>query len=218
MIELDGVRVVFDRTVALDDITLRIDPGITGVFGPNASGKSTLLRLIAGLTRPSSGTVRIDRVPLSASNEAFRRLVGYAGHDAGLYPRLSVEENLTLFARLHGARRDRVTSMLEQLGLASRANTPVADLSAGLKRRAAVARALVHDPQVLLLDEPYANLDDDAAALVSASVKSWSGPDRVGLVASHGAKRVKAFADASLVLRRAQVASFRRRVPEEMRA
>ena len=213
MIVLEAVTVTYGRTLALDSVTLEIGEGVTGVFGPNASGKSTLLRILAGLLRPTKGRVTIQGRALDLGDESFRRLVGYAGHESGLYARLSVHENLELFARLYGVAPARATDLLEQLGIADRAGTPVADLSAGLKRRAAVARALLHEPAVLLLDEPYANLDDEAADLVGAAVRRWWVPGRTGVMATHGAKRVKAFADASLVLRRGRPASYRRRVP-----
>jgi ABC-type multidrug transport system ATPase subunit len=101
--------------------------------------------------------------------------------------------------------------VLELLDLNDRRNTPVGHLSAGLKRRAAVARAVLHEPDVLLLDEPYANLDDDASARVSDAVKAWRAPGRAAIIATHGAKRVKTFADASLIVQRGRVISYRRR-------
>ena len=214
MITLDTVTVVYGRTLALDSISLDIGEGITGVFGPNASGKSTLLRVLAGLVRPTRGRVTIDGRALDLGDESFRSAVGYAGHEPGLYGRLSVRENLELFARLYGVAATRIPILLEQLGIADRASTPVADLSAGLKRRAAVARALLHEPSLLLLDEPYANLDDDAADLVSQAVQQWWAPGRTGVMATHGAKRVKGFADASLILKRGTPASYRRRIPD----
>ena len=214
MIGLDSVTVVFGRTIALDDLTIEIGSGITGVFGPNTSGKSTLLRVLSGLLAPSGGRVTIDDHRLNLGDESFRRIVGYSGHEPGLYGRLSVLENLQLFAHLYGAPTDRAQGLLEQLGIADRAATPVSDLSAGLKRRASIARALLHDPKLLLLDEPYANLDDEAADLVSQAIQEWASPDRIGVIATHGAKRVKTFADASLILIRGRPVSYRRRLAD----
>jgi ABC-type multidrug transport system ATPase subunit len=101
------------------------------------------------------------------------------------------------------------------VGLADRRATRVAELSAGLKRRAAVARALLHEPDLLLLDEPYANVDDDAAEMMSAAIMSWRRPDRVCVVATHGAKRVKAYADAGIIIQRGHVISYQVRAPRE---
>jgi heme ABC exporter ATP-binding subunit CcmA len=206
MIVLEHVTVTYGRTVALDDVDVRVEDGITGLFGQNASGKSTMLRAIAGLVRPLSGRVTIDDVPVVGAAEEIRRRVGYAGHESGLYPRLSVRENLVLFARLQGASPARAEDLVERLGLGPYASTLVTALSAGYKRRAAIARALVHDPEVLLLDEPYANLDDDAASLVSGVVTEWRVPGKCALVASHGAKKVKAYADAGIILKHGRIA------------
>jgi heme exporter protein A len=205
VIRADALRVVFGRTVALDSVTFEIGPGVTGLFGPNGSGKSTFLRAAAGLLRPVGGAVTIDGVVATMRSERFRRRIGYAGHQSGLYPDLSVAENLTLFARLYGARSDRVEEMLTAVGLTDRASTPVGALSAGLARRASVARAMLHEPDVLLLDEPYANLDDEASAKIGEAVKAWAAPGRCAVIATHGAKRVKAFADAGVILRDGRV-------------
>ncbi|HEX2295346.1 MAG TPA: heme ABC exporter ATP-binding protein CcmA [Actinomycetota bacterium] len=209
-IRLSGVEVAFGRTLALTDVTLDLFPGVTGLFGPNGSGKSTLLSVLAGLVRPTSGAAHHSGGPIRAADEGWRRLVGYAGHEPGLYPALTVAENLGLWAQLFDAPVRRVDEMIERLGLGDRRDTPVRSLSAGYKRRASVARALLHEPHVLLLDEPYANLDDDAAAAVSAAVVEWRGPDRVGVIATHGAKKVKAFADAGIILKHGRVVSYRR--------
>lgn len=210
MIELEDVRAVYARTIALDHVRLSIGPGITGLYGPNGSGKSTLLRVIAGLHRPTQGRVLFDGSARRASDENVRRRIGYAGHEAGLYARLSVEENLSLFAALWGADQSRVPLVLEQVGMTDRARSRIDELSAGLKKRASVARALVHEPDILLLDEPFATLDDEAADLVTEAIKSWRGPGRCAVIATHGAKRLKSFADGSVVLRRGLVASDRR--------
>lgn len=209
MIRLDSVSVLYGRTLALDAVDLDLGEGVVGLFGPNGSGKSTLLKVIAGFVRPSRGAVYAGDVPVRLGDETWRRHVGYAGHEPGLYARLSVRENVALFAHLYDAPAARVDGILEQLGIADRAESRVDGLSAGLKRRASVARALVHDPRVLLLDEPYANLDDDAANRVSDTLIEWRRPGRVAVVATHGAKRLKAFADSGVVLKDARVVSHR---------
>jgi heme ABC exporter ATP-binding subunit CcmA len=205
VISVASLTVAFGRTIALDGIDLDVSAGITGLFGPNGSGKSTLLRVIAGLQRPTSGIVSLNDRPLSLRDESFRRRIGYSGHAAGLYPHLTVAENVELFAQLYGAPAARVGDALEAVGLSERAGTYAGELSAGLKRRASVARALVHDPDVLLLDEPYANLDDNASEMVSDAVQEWCAPGKVALIATHGAKKVKAYADGGIILRDGRV-------------
>ncbi|MBW3595198.1 MAG: heme ABC exporter ATP-binding protein CcmA [Actinobacteria bacterium] len=203
MISLDNVTVVFGRTLALDQVSVEIPEGVTGVFGPNGSGKSTLLKAVAGLLKPQHGRIAIDGS--DRRDETARRAVGYAGHGSGLYGRLSLRENLELFASLYGASAERAGTLIDQLGLREFASRPVAELSAGSKRRAAVARALVHDPDVLLLDEPYANVDDEASEAISRAVATWKTDGKTALVATHGAKKVKAYADGGIILQRGRL-------------
>lgn len=213
MIELENVTATYGRTLALDDVTLQIDAGITGLFGPNGSGKSTLLRVIAGLHRPAGGRVQYAAGTVTLASESYRGKVGYAGHEPGLYPHLTVTENLRLFGALHGTPETSVHEVLAAMDLGGYGDTRAKDLSAGLRRRAGVARALVHNPDILLLDEPYANLDDEAAEALSETLVEWRSRDKVCLIATHGAKRVKAFADAGIIIQRGRVISHRVRIP-----
>jgi heme ABC exporter ATP-binding subunit CcmA len=213
MISLEKLRVVYGKTVALRELSIDLFEGITGVFGPNGAGKSTLLRVLAGMLAPTSGAVTLDDRSLSISDESVRRRIGYAGHASGLYARLTVRENLQFFASLYGVPDERIDFLLEQIGMSDRAKVSVGRLSAGLKRRASVARALLHEPDLLLLDEPYANLDDEAADLIGSAVRDWRRPGRIALIATHGAKRVKAFADAGLIMKNGSVVSYRLRSP-----
>ena len=214
MISLEHLTVIYGRTLALDDVSLDIRPGITGLFGPNGAGKSTLLRVLAGLIRPTRGSIELEGAPIDLRSENFRGRIGYAGHEPGLYPDLTVAENLELFRELYGAPSERVDEMIANVGLEERRAVRVRDLSAGLKRRAAVARALVHDPDVLLLDEPYANLDDESSEKLSATIRGWSDGSRYALIATHGAKRVKSFADAGVIIQRGRIISYRVRTAE----
>lgn len=203
-IAVENVTIVFGRTLALDEIDIEIGPGVTGVFGPNGSGKSTLLKAIAGLLRPTSGRIAIDGSD-GNHDESLRRRIGYAGHGSGLYGRLTLQENLELFASLYGADTGRAKSLIADLDLTEFAARPVTELSAGSKRRAAVARALVHDPEVLLLDEPYANVDDEASEAISRGIAAWKSEGKTALVATHGAKKVRAYADGGIILRRGRL-------------
>ncbi|MDQ3645923.1 MAG: ABC transporter ATP-binding protein [Actinomycetota bacterium] len=205
------MRVSFGRTHALKGLTLQLGPGIVGLFGQNGSGKSTLLRALAGLLQPTAGTVSLDGVGWGRSTaETLRSQIGYAGHDCGLYGQLTVRENLTLAATLYGAPAERVDVVERALEIEASSGIRARHLSAGLKRKVAVARALVHEPRFLFLDEPYANLDDEGAERLSAALQEWrAGGDRLGIVATHGAKRVKGFADASVILQRGELVSHR---------
>jgi heme ABC exporter ATP-binding subunit CcmA len=205
MIEIKDVSVFFGRTIALDHVDLNLESGIVGLFGQNASGKSTLLRVLAGLLPPTSGAVTWQGIPVGSGGEEQRARIGFAGHSSGLYLKLSVRENLVLFARLYGVPSARVDEVMDTLLLAPRSASPVGELSAGLKRRAGVARAVLHEPDLLLLDEPYAHLDDEASESVSDAVRSWRGPGRTAVIATHGAKRIKQFTDSRVVLQRGRV-------------
>ena len=144
---------------ALDGISFRLATGHTlAVFGPNGAGKTTLLKVLAGLIRPQAGRAHV---------EGGRRAIGWIGHQSHLYSHLTVRENLLFWASLYGVptpeRGPRADDLMRRLGLSDRAAQPVADLSRGLVQRAAIARALVHQPRVLLFDEPFAGLDLAAA-------------------------------------------------------
>jgi heme ABC exporter ATP-binding subunit CcmA len=206
MIEIEGVTVAFSRTLALESVDAEIAPGVTGLFGPNGSGKSTLLRAIAGLVEPMRGRIVVDGREMNRADPSLRGLLGYAGHSSGLYARLTVAENLKLFARLYGVPPQAVEDALQRLDLGTLSATAAGALSAGQKRRASVARALLHGPQILLLDEPYANVDDEGAETISDAIRSWVTDGRIAVIATHGAKRVRAFAEHGLVLQRGRLA------------
>ncbi len=199
-IELDGLTRRYGERVALDGLTLSLQPGRTlVVFGPNGAGKSTLLRVLATLLRPHAGTARVLGRELPREDWAVRGKVGLLSHDPLLYRDLSARENLDYHARLHGVPPGRAEELLATVGLALRADDPVHTFSRGMVQRLAVCRAVLHDPPVLLLDEPRANLDPQAAALVEPLIGAASGRTRV--VTSHDPAGGLAEADVALGLR-----------------
>ena len=183
-IVLEGVRRDYGERPALRDVSLRLPPGATlAVFGPNGAGKSTLLRVLATLLRPHGGTVRVLGRELPDEGWAVRGRVGFLGHEALLYRDLSGRENLRYHARLHGVAERRVGELLERVGMAARADEPLHTLSRGMVQRLAVARAVLHDPEVLLLDEPRAHLDPGAQELIESLIGRSSQRTRV--ITSH---------------------------------
>jgi heme exporter protein A len=161
-----GLRRSFGRLRVLHDIDLTLSPGeALAVAGPNGAGKSTLLRILAGLMRPTAGEVRVLGRPLTGNAAETRRAIGLLSHQSLLYDDLTVVENLTFVARLYGLARpgDAARAALEAAGLAGRADDSPRRLSRGLLQRAAIARALLHAPRVLLLDEPFTALDAASA-------------------------------------------------------
>jgi heme exporter protein A len=199
-IELDGLTRRYGERVALEDVTLAIPPGTTlVVFGPNGAGKSTLLRVLATLLRPHAGVVRVLGRELPDDGWAVRGRIGLLTHEPLLYRDLSGRENLRFHARLHGVGFERVEELLERVGLRLRADDRLHTYSRGMVQRLAVCRAVLHDPEVLLLDEPRANLDPVAADLVEPFIGAASGRTRV--VTSHDPAGGLAEADVALGLR-----------------
>jgi ABC-type multidrug transport system ATPase subunit len=199
-IELEGLTRRYGERVALEDVTLTVPAGATlVVFGPNGAGKSTLLRVLATLLRPHAGVVRILGRELPDDGWAIRGRVGLLTHEPLLYRDLSGRENLRFHARLHGVGFDRVEELLDRVGLRLRADDRVNTYSRGMVQRLAVCRAVLHDPEVLLLDEPRANLDPAASDLVEPLIGAASGRTRV--VTSHDPAGGLAEADIALGLR-----------------
>jgi len=199
-IELEGLTRRYGERVALEDVTLTVPAGTTlVVFGPNGAGKSTLLRVLATLLRPHSGVVRVLGRALPDDGWAVRGRIGLLTHEPLLYRDLSGRENLRFHARLHGVAFDRVEELLDRVGLRLRADDRVHTYSRGMVQRLAVCRAVLHDPDVLLLDEPRANLDPAAADLVEPLIGASSGRTRV--VTSHDPAGGLAEADIALGLR-----------------
>ena len=155
------------------------------LLGANGAGKTTLLRVLATLLRPHGGEVRVLGARLPDEAWKVRGKIGYVAHEPLLYRSLSARENLEFNARLHDVPRARVGELLEQVGLARRGDDPVDELSRGMRQRAAVARALLHDPDLLLLDEPYTGLDARALDTLEPLIGRASGRTRV--IATHDA-------------------------------
>jgi heme exporter protein A len=225
VVELEGLERRYGERVALSGVTVRLEAGQTlAVLGSNGAGKTTLLRVLATLLRPHAGVARVLGHELPGEAWRARGGIGYLGHDPLLYRELTGRENLIYHAKLHGligGRRAsdeglaspgdanpsssaeeglaRVKSQLEAVGMARRADDPVRDLSKGMVQRLAVARATLHDPALLLLDEPRANLDPAAAEALEPLIGRASGKTRV--LVTHDVEGGLAEADVALGLR-----------------
>jgi heme exporter protein A len=193
--------------VALDGLDLDLGAGLSlAVLGPNGAGKSTLLRLVAGLARPSAGKLRIDGE--DAQRRQARARVGYIGHATLLYPALTARENLIFAARLHGVAdpAGRAQALLEDEGLGSAADRLVGQFSRGMAQRVAIARGLVNDPAIVLLDEPFTGLDRRAAERLTERLQSLRQGGHTSILVTHDVARAARLADAALVLDRGRVA------------
>jgi heme exporter protein A len=179
-IAIEGLERRYGDRVALSGVVVEVEAGQTlTVLGPNGAGKTTLLRVLATLLRPHGGDASVLGSPLPGEAWKVRGQIGYLGHDPLLYRELTGRENLAYHASLHGVSRARVGEQLAAVGLERRADEPVRDLSKGMVQRLAVARATLHDPPVLLLDEPRANLDPGASDSLESLIGRASGRTRV---------------------------------------
>jgi len=199
-LEVEGLARHYGEREALSDVSLSLEAARTlVVFGPNGAGKTTLLRVLATLLRPHAGAVRVLGSSLPDEAWAVRGRIGLLAHEPLLYRELTARENLRFHARLHDVAEERVEEVLEAVAISARASEPLRNLSRGMVQRVAVARAVLHDPELLLLDEPYANLDPAAIELVEPLIGAASGRTRV--VCSHDPGGGLAEADLVLGLR-----------------
>ena len=204
-LELRGLTRRYGERLALADVTLSVGAGQTlAVLGPNGAGKTTLLRLLATLLRPHGGEVFVLGHALPDEGWAVRGRIGLLGHEPLLYRELSARENLAVYAALHGLDGEaRAEELLAAVAMERRADEPLRTLSRGMVQRVAVCRALLHDPELLLLDEPRANLDPAASELVEPLIGRVAGRTRVSV--SHDPAGVLAEADLVLGLVRGRV-------------
>jgi ABC-type multidrug transport system ATPase subunit len=196
-VELAGVSRAFGATVVLRGVDLRLAPGERlALFGNNGAGKTTLLRILAALVPPSGGVVRVLGLDPRRDAAALRRRIGLVGHATYLEAALTAVENLVFYARLYDlpdpARRTH--ELLELMGLARRGRDRVGELSRGTQQRVALARALLHDPELLLLDEPDAGLDEGGLVALETAL-SFGRADRTVILTSHHPERARRLAD-----------------------
>jgi heme exporter protein A len=192
MIRVRNLVKSFGDRPALRGIDLDVAEGERlALVGPNGAGKTTLLRILAALSQPSQGSVRLAGVDLGDGAHAIRRQVGFLSHQPLLYADLSAEENLRFYGRMYDVPdlEQRIATMLRQVGLASSRGDLVRTFSRGMRQRLAIARALLHDPPVLLLDEPFTGLDRQAAQMLDAVLKDASAGARTVVMTTHDLER-----------------------------
>jgi heme exporter protein A len=197
-----ALRRDFGESTALDGVDCELAAGESlVVLGPNGAGKTTLLRILATLLRPSAGEVRVLGAQLPIEAWKARGRIGFLGHEPLLYRDLSGRENLRFHARLHGmpgaAAEQRIEELLAEMGMKHRAEQRVAELSAGIRQRLAICRCVLHEPELLLLDEPDSHLDVEGRELARALI--GPGKERTRVLVTHDPER--ALPDADQVLR-----------------
>ncbi|TFD70864.1 ABC transporter ATP-binding protein [Cryobacterium gelidum] len=202
MLDIRGVTKSYGTTKVLTDVSFTVGDGrLTGFVGANGAGKTTTMRIILGVLSPDSGTVLIGGIPVTAGD---RRRFGYMPEERGLYPKMKVAEQLVYLARLHGlspasARRN-TGDLLERLGLGARAGDTVESLSLGNQQRAQIAAALVHDPEFLVLDEPFSGLDPLAVEVVMSVLAGHAAQGVPVLFSSHQLDIVERLCDDLVII------------------
>ncbi|HKA54836.1 MAG TPA: heme ABC exporter ATP-binding protein CcmA [Candidatus Binatia bacterium] len=206
VIEAENLHKTFAWVPVLQGVSCRVGVGeVVGVFGPNGAGKTTFLRLLATLLQPSGGTLRLfGRAP---HEPAVRRRLGFLGHDSFLYPDLTPIENLTFYGRAYGLSRmgERIDTALEQIGLRDWGNTPVRTFSRGMEQRLALARALLHEPDLLLLDEPYAGLDSHGVTYLQTTLTRAKAQGKTVVLTTHDFALGLGLCDRAVILHRGRL-------------
>jgi heme ABC exporter ATP-binding subunit CcmA len=197
VIVADGLTHRFGRELALEGVDLVLDTAEhMAVLGDNGAGKTTLLRILATALHPTAGTLQIAGLDASREKRRLRHYIGYVAHAPGLYPALSAAENLRFFCDLQGVPRARVDDVLDAVGLRHAADRRASELSRGMQQRLALGRAILHDPKLLILDEPDASLGGDAAELLGGLMRG-----RSAVLATHDQALANRLCPRTLVLR-----------------
>lgn len=207
-IEARGLGKRFGIQWVLRGVTLDVGRGQTAaLLGPNGSGKSTVLRILGTLLKPNAGTATVNGLDIVRDAISVRAQIGYLAHTPGLYDDLTARENLQFAADMLGLPHSLIDGSLEQVGLAAMARSRVRGFSAGMQRRLSLARLMMRNPKVLLLDEPYANLDEDGVALMNSFIRSVTGSGGAALLALHELAPAAAILDRTLTLSEGRIAT-----------
>ncbi len=200
-IDVDSVSKWFGDVVAVNDVSLQVQPGITGLLGPNGAGKTTLLRMISGLARPSEGSIELLGQPVRGDPELYRR-VGVMTEQEAVYESFTGREFVTFSAKLYGLDplRPTVDKAIERVGLMEASNRPLGTYSRGMRQRMRLAAALVHEPELLLLDEPLNGTDPRQRLEFQQLMRSLAEEGRTILISSHILEEVETLADNILLM------------------
>lgn len=208
-IEVRKLTKAFGHQAALRGVDLNVDEGeFLALFGPNGAGKTTLIRVVSSLTRPTAGTVRIRGEDLGKAGTSLRKHIGLISHNPLLYGDLTPDENLRFFARMYDLpdAAARIDAVLDQVGLVARRRDPVRTFSRGMVQRLAIARAILHDPAIMLLDEPYTGLDLQAADMLRAVLEDLAASNRTVILTTHNLEQGLEMCDRAAILNRGRVA------------
>ena len=203
-LEICGVTKQYKDKCAVDNVSLKLTPGVWGLLGANGAGKTTLMRMLAGIQRPTSGCIRYDGIEIGTLKEAYRDIFGYLPQEFGFYPGFRVQDYLEYVAALKGLTRteakERIRTLLERVSLTEVRNKKISRLSGGMKRRVGIAQALLNEPEVLVLDEPTSGLDP-GERVKFRNLLSEFAHDRIVLISTHIVSDIEYIAACNAIMK-----------------
>ncbi|MDK2940119.1 MAG: heme exporter protein [Methanolobus sp.] len=210
IISINGLSKSFGRRKALSNINLEIKKGeFVTIFGPNGAGKTTLLKIMSTIINPSRGSILVNGIDAKKHPEKIRGMIGAISHETYLYDELTARENLVFFARMYGIENNnidaRVDSILKSVNLLQRSDERAGSFSRGMKQRLSIARALLHQPEILLMDEPYTGLDQHAAANFERVLMGTGDSDVTRIMITHNIERAFELCDRMLIMDRGDI-------------
>jgi heme ABC exporter ATP-binding subunit CcmA len=205
-IEIKKLTKTFDERMALKGVDLKIETGESVViFGPNGAGKTTLIKILSTIMNPTSGTILVDGLNVKNDAEKVRRKIGVVSHNTFLYGNLTAYENLDFYRRLYSLPGERIIEVADLVGMKSRLHDRVNTLSRGMQQRFSMARALLHNPSIMLLDEPETGLDQQAIAMLWSVFRTDNGKKRTLVFTTHNFERGMELADRSVILSQGKI-------------
>jgi len=208
MIEIKKLTKQADNKLILRGVDLSIKKGETvAILGPNGAGKSTLLKVLATLIKPTSGQVLVNGLDLKKNQIEIKKLLGYLPHSSLLYDHYSPLENLVFFGNIYGVKdvEQKAINLVKEVGLTFFLNEPVKNFSRGMIQRIAIARAIVHDPEVLLLDEPHTGLDQGAISILNNVIVSMKEKGATTLMVTHDFKQAAEICDRVIIVKNGKI-------------
>ncbi|MFP5113554.1 ABC transporter ATP-binding protein [Bacillaceae bacterium C204] len=208
MIEIKKLTKQADNKLILRGVDLSIKKGETvAILGPNGAGKSTLLKMLATLIKPTSGLIKVNDMDLKKNHIQIKKILGYLPHSSLLYDHYTPLENIVFFGNIYGVKNveQRATELVKEVGLSFFLNEPVKNFSRGMIQRIAIARAIVHEPEILLLDEPHTGLDQGAIGILNNVILSMKAKGTTTLMVTHDFKQAAEFCDRIIIIKNGKI-------------
>jgi len=208
MIEIKKLTKQADNKLILRGVDLSIKKGETvAILGPNGAGKSTLLKMLATLIKPTSGLIKVNDMDLKKNHIQIKKILGYLPHSSLLYDHYTPLENIVFFGNIYGVKNveQRATELVKEVGLSFFLNEPVKNFSRGMIQRIAIARAIVHEPEILLLDEPHTGLDQGAIGILNNVILSMKAKGTTTLMVTHDFKQAAEICDRIIIIKNGKI-------------